>query len=272
MSEELLDEIVATNAIYGYEALQSIAQDTEICVLSLPAYSVALRIRFPNNYPSSPPEITGTESTGPQARKGYGTHVLELARDILSKVRQPGQVCVFDLIQELESLLGSEKVDSNAARDKDHDTTLPPEPERKHSNHSPDSPESAPTWTISQPTTIKHSTFIAHACHVSSPAQARQNIAHLLATDKRVAKATHNITAYRIRGERNEVVYQDCDDDGETAAGGRLLHLMQVMGCWGVLVVLSRWYGGVQLGPDRFRVMGQVAREVLAEGKFGEGR
>lgn len=26
----------------------------------------------------------------------------------------------------------------------------------------------------------------------------------------------------------NGVTFQDCDDDGETAAGGRLLHLLQV--------------------------------------------
>lgn len=45
---------------------------------------------------------------------------------------------------------------------------------------------------------------------------------------------------------------QDNDDDGEAAAGGRIAHLMQVMEVANVLVVVSRWYGGVKLGPDRW--------------------
>lgn len=57
--------------------------------------------------------------------------------------------------------------------------------------------------------------------------------------------------AYRIqRGDG--VVFQDNDDDGETAAGGRMAHLLQLMDVWNVLVVVSRWYGGVKLGPDRW--------------------
>ena len=41
---------------------------------------------------------------------------------------------------------------------------------------------------------------------------------------------------------------QDCDDDGEAAAGGRLLHLLQAADVRNVVVVVSRWFGGVLLG------------------------
>lgn len=58
------------------------------------------------------------------------------------------------------------------------------------------------------------------------------------------------VEAYRICRE-NGVTMQDNDDDGEAAAGGRIAHLMQVMEVVNVLVVVSRWYGGVKLGPDR---------------------
>lgn len=34
--------------------------------------------------------------------------------------------------------------------------------------------------------------------------------------------------AYRILDDSRGVTWQDCDDDGESAAGGRLLHLLQV--------------------------------------------
>jgi putative IMPACT (imprinted ancient) family translation regulator len=35
--------------------------------------------------------------------------------------------------------------------------------------------------------------------------------------------------AYRIWSEQRQLFDQDCDDDGESAAGGRLLHLLQIM-------------------------------------------
>lgn len=42
-------------------------------------------------------------------------------------------------------------------------------------------------------------------------------------------QATHNIMAYRIWSEERQLFDQDCDDDGESAAGGRLLHLLEIM-------------------------------------------
>ncbi len=58
---------------------------------------------------------------------------------------------------------------------------------------------------------------------------------------------------------------EDCDDDGESAAGGRLLHLLAVSGVDSAVVVVSRWYGGVQLGPDRFRHINNAARNALVK-------
>ena len=44
-----------------------------------------------------------------------------------------------------------------------------------------------------------------------------------------IARATHPvIMAYRIQLSETGAFAQDCDDDGESAAGGRLLHLLQV--------------------------------------------
>ena len=48
--------------------------------------------------------------------------------------------------------------------------------------------------------------------------------------NKKIANATHNILAYRIlQSDPHSVVYQGCDDDGETHAGSRMLHLLQVL-------------------------------------------
>ena len=47
--------------------------------------------------------------------------------------------------------------------------------------------------------------------------------------NKKIANATHNIYAYRIcQNQSNNIVLQGCEDDGETHAGSRMLHLLQV--------------------------------------------
>jgi len=48
-------------------------------------------------------------------------------------------------------------------------------------------------WIIAPPLTEKKSVFIARVIHVSSPDQARSYLGRLLA-DKKIAKATHNIS------------------------------------------------------------------------------
>ena len=58
---------------------------------------------------------------------------------------------------------------------------------------------------------------------------------------------------------------QDCDDDGESAAGGRMLHLLQMVDARNVVVVVSRWYGGILLGPARFTHINNAARDLLNE-------
>ena len=56
---------------------------------------------------------------------------------------------------------------------------------------------------------------------------------------------------------------QDYDDDGESAAGSRLLHLLTVADARDVCVVVSRWYGGILLGPARFTHINNAARQLL---------
>ena len=80
---------------------------------------------------------------------------------------------------------------------------------------------------------------------------------------RKVANATHNIFAYRIKKQNSEVLIQDCDDDGENNAGSRLLHLLQILNVQNYLIIVSRWYGGILLGPDRFKHINNCARNLL---------
>ena len=134
-----------------------------------------------------------------------------------------------------------------------------------HHQNEEEETEISPNWTQSTPISELKSTFLARvATPVTSPRQARLYLQHLLATDKRVRSATHNITAWRIRGPNN-TSFQDCDDDGETAAGSRLLHLMQLMDLWDAMVVVTRWYGGQKLGPRRFALINAAARDAFVK-------
>lgn len=56
---------------------------------------------------------------------------------------------------------------------------------------------------------------------------------------------------------------QEYDDDGEDAAGGRLLHLLQILGIRNLVVIVTRWYGGIHLGPARFTHINNAARTLL---------
>ena len=44
-----------------------------------------------------------------------------------------------------------------------------------------------------------------------------------------IFRATHNMYAYRIYDDKRDVWIQDNDDDGESAAGSRMLHLVRNM-------------------------------------------
>ncbi len=278
MSEDLSNEIEAINSIYGDETIQQANNNAnnDIYILSIPQHQVSLRLSIPPQYPDVPMLILGTEATGDSSRKGYGSHVLDIAKETLQAVFTPGSVCFFDLLQEIDNTLTAKETPTD---NNDRPPTGPATQDEFIADSSPistvpeitDSTSDEPQWTVSSPVTEKKSIFLARACTAKSAAKAKVYIAHLLSTDKRVAKATHNITAYRIRSPSSsthaaEITFQDCDDDGETAAGGRLLHLLHVMNVWDVVVVVSRWYGGVKLGPDRFRLINTAAREAIVAG------
>jgi putative IMPACT (imprinted ancient) family translation regulator len=57
----------------------------------------------------------------------------------------------------------------------------------------------------------------------------------------------------------------DNDDDGEDGAGSRLAHLLELRHEGNILVLVSRWYGGIQLGSKRFVHISNVARQVLEQ-------
>ena len=277
MNERLSDEIEAINSIYGSEILQRGNESAAIThILSIPDKSISLRLAFPDDYPNRPPQILGVQSAGEQSQKGEATKLLQCGQEILTTMFSPGNECILQLLQELEETVSEDRpADNNHSS---HATCVEKlEEEDEHAISIDRTPVLIPTWqwTKSDPLTVKKSIFLAHVCRVDTSAEAHKALASLVAEDKKVAKATHNITAYRIRSSlpehERQLFFQDCDDDGESAAGNRLLHLLQAMDVWGLLVVVSRWYGGVKLGPDRFKCISEVAREAITRGGWIRG-
>jgi hypothetical protein len=256
MENAIDDEITSINSIYGDDTLLLVSQDPTTCTLRLPSHTsvVVLRLEFPANYPDAPPSIIGTETVGDNARAGR--RIVEVSREVLGKVYRPGEACIYGLLEdEVLKDYGEEL----------HIIDIEVNPQEAHNVQDDLGPE--PSWAFSSTITEKKSVFVARAAQVTSVAQAQQYLQYLLSTDRKVAKASHNMTAWRIKG-LNDATYQDCDDDGETAAGGRMLHLMQLMDVWDVMVVVTRWYGGVHLGPDRFRLINIATKDALVQGGF----
>jgi len=112
----------------------------------------------------------------------------------------------------------------------------------------------------------RRSTFQGHACRVTESKQVKEFLENLY-QNKKISQAKHNILAYRIVTGKNEML-EDFDNDGEDHAGGRLLHLLEVLDLQNVAVVVTRWYGGIHLGPDRFKHINNAARQVVSDAGF----
>ncbi|KAI0437701.1 RWD repeat domain-containing protein [Xylaria telfairii] len=263
MSDELRDEVEAINSIYGEGCLVP-SNDATTYILTPPGESSSIRVDFPPDYPAVPPAVIGTNSTGQGGKKGDAARELALFCQALGNVYEPGSVCLFDAIEELARLLAEQAPETQESPEPDSAEHVDSNTFTSDSHMEPLKSAKEPPWVLSDPVVELRSTFVARCAKVSSTAEAEAFLQHLLASDKKVRAATHNITAWRIRGPNN-TAFQDCNDDGETAAGGRLLHLMQLMDLWDAMVVVTRWYGGHKLGPRRFALINQAARDSFVK-------
>lgn len=119
-------------------------------------------------------------------------------------------------------------------------------------------------WAVSEKITLKKSTFVARCIRIDSSAHARRLLKELLDSNAEIQNATHNVTAWRVpNGDRG--ISDECNDDGETDGGRHVLQILRSMDLVSVMVVITRWYGGILLGPDRWRLMSQVCRDALSQ-------
>uniref|UniRef100_A0A3B3TCM4 Impact RWD domain protein n=1 Tax=Paramormyrops kingsleyae TaxID=1676925 RepID=A0A3B3TCM4_9TELE len=125
--------------------------------------------------------------------------------------------------------------------------------------------EETPPITHGQVITDRRSTFQPHLAPVVTSKQVTK-VLDALYENKKIASATHNIYAYRY----GMIGGLDRDGDGDGLATFHLLpcshpHLSQILDVRNVMVVVSRWYGGILLGPDRFKHICNCARAILVQ-------
>ncbi|KAJ2644864.1 hypothetical protein GGF44_000357 [Coemansia sp. RSA 1694] len=298
------DEIVALQAIFGASAIEmgetTGPQRSFVLHAPLDACEARASIRFylPETYPSGDPPIfewVGAHDSSADDAAGRPGYViprrqLGLSEDMLNTIEHElrrawredmcSDVVIYTWVTWLDAYLAGlwprpaapiplPRDDSNAA------SSVLAMPKRSEQAHAPQlRPEQTddscrvdtPDIFTGAALEMKKSVFVAHVARVASGEDV-QAVRDELMRDKKIAQATHNILAYRIRLE-NGSICQDNDDDGETAAGKRLGHLLQLVEAENVVVVVTRWFGGTHLGPDRFKLINIAARQALDAGGF----
>ncbi|KTW25792.1 hypothetical protein T552_03405 [Pneumocystis carinii B80] len=250
MSFKVLDdEFVAINSIYP-SCFKFLDGNAKIYSLKIPKKPYYIVLQFPETYPYEKPYIIESKNIEKS-----------IVKNILAQIPY-GDVCIFELIRYLEEELSQKdfntlndyKVDINISSTLDFASK---EDNEKH-NYQNEIP-----WIISDPLVSKKSKFIGRMVKVNSLDMVYAALKSLQ-YEKSLANATHNIWAYRL--EKNDKIIYDNDDDGEKGAGSNLSHLLDSMDVRNVLVVVTRWYGGINLGPSRFKLINSSAKAALLLG------
>ena len=91
----------------------------------------------------------------------------------------------------------------------------------------------------------KKSKFIANICRVETIEEAEEKIKNI---KKKYHDARHNCIAYRV--VENGKIVEKSSDDGEPSgtAGGPMLNILQKNNLCNIVVVVTRYFGGILLG------------------------
>ncbi|XP_074492164.1 protein IMPACT isoform X2 [Sebastes fasciatus] len=245
--QDQIEEVEALSSIYGDEWCVIDEASRIFCIkisndLEETKLTACLQIILPPDYPSAAPpiyQINAAWLRGPERTKLANSledlYVEHVGESILYLWVEKIREFLVEKSQSSETVDQPEKVNMTAEEEVDDDdddedvpdfTTLKLNTENAHlfMDHAND--EEVPPIKHGNTITDRRSTFQPHLAPVVTPRQVKMVLGKLY-ENKKIASATHNIYAYRIYCEDKHSFLQDCEDDGETAAGGRLLHLLQ---------------------------------------------
>lgn len=280
--ERQKEEIEALTSIYGDDWLMISDHEYNIHITAEndQSHGINLEINFTDGYPKDGPP--NYQISAPWL-KGESRQKIENALNDVY-LENLGESLVYLWVEKIRELVqeiletGSKSPNENVSSDEefcfgDEDIRL-----AQLELTSPESIEQAddgsdwecPVITSGEVLVDRNSRFVGHIAPVFHVKQTKLMLSSLK-ENKKIASATHNIYACRILKDEHgghPTFYQMCEDDGETHAGSRLLHLLQIVDARNVMVVVTRWYGGVHLGPDRFKHINNCARILLDQHGF----
>ena len=107
----------------------------------------------------------------------------------------------------------------------------------------------------------KKSKFIANLFHVESVEEAENRIKDI---KKKYHDARHNCKAYRVA--ENGQIIEKSSDDGEPSgtAGGPMLNILQKNNLCNLVIVVTRYFGGILLGTGGLvRAYSEVTQQAI---------
>jgi hypothetical protein len=222
--DSLEEELLAVDAIYPGCVSRDANSPRQLTIrpfFDTESSAASLSLSMPPDYPDAPPSLLGHNGLGQ-------SKILEA----LNISWTPGEVCLYVLIDNLrEHTTGSHiNVTQGSVRN--------PTVQSLSSSSSDDGDDQDYQFAVSDPIVDRKSTFVGRAISIHSRTEAQAALLWLKQHNKKVARATHNIVAWRLI--ENGVLMQgileyspsdiviDNDDDEEDAAGGRIAHLLEM--------------------------------------------
>lgn len=113
-------------------------------------------------------------------------------------------------------------------------------------------------WTLSTPEESYRDVIVDRKSHYTvtgALVMSREDVdtyMKQLLRDTYYRKATHNSYAYRLVTPEG-MVLESKNDDGETGAGMCILRELQRKDAQNLLLIVTRYFGGIQLQSDRYK-------------------
>lgn len=284
VASDLTDEAAALGAIYGDDihilwkhasaSSSAVAAEFEIKLQSYDASRVAKLVAvLLEAYPmETKPQVSIRANQGLSERQRLA---LTEAADAAIRDAPFGSVCVYEVASAVQKCLDELSTDTstglNSSSTATHgETPRTTEPSLLHLGKEPACFDVTPPTALDAVTIVdgeriadRKSIFQAFLARgISSGAQLDWARRTLLQRPK-IAKATHNMYAYRYINKSKGFVCADNDDDGEDGAGKKIALLLELFEVTDALIMCSRWYGGIKLGPDRFKHIAKLTQSAL---------
>ncbi|KAH9635282.1 hypothetical protein HF086_001938 [Spodoptera exigua] len=235
-----VDEIEALASIYEHEfSIQSNTARSYGIIIKGNMHEVYLYWTMPGDYPSqSPPSY---ELSAPWMDRKTKEKLHQCLDDLY--LNNEGECVIFQWVERIRDIMHS--IETRQDRGK-------PKIDKKKSKRRPAectnvAVHNGPEITHGEVIVDRKSIFQGHAARVNSVDDVKAVLA-TLKLNRKIQNAKHNIVAYRIEQKtaKGHKLVQEFDEDGEAHSGGRM-------------------FGGIQIGPDRFRHITNAAKQAIQQ-------